>query len=108
MKQFIKIILAVAIVAMFSFNADAQNTKKKQANVAEVTFVSSIDCAGCVKKVEGNIPYEKGVKDLKVNLDNQTIYIKYDPTKTDKEKLAAAIVKLGYTAEEKVVEEVKK
>ncbi len=108
MKQFVKILLAIAIVALFSLNSDAQNSKKKQANIAEVTFVSSIDCAGCVKKVEGNIPYEKGVKDLKVNLDDQTIYIKYDATKTDKEKLAAAIVKLGYTAEEKVVEEAKK
>ncbi len=108
MKQFIKILLAVVIVAMFSFNADAQNRKKRQENIAEVTFVSSIDCAGCVKKVEGNIPYEKGVRDLKVNLDDQTIYIKYDATKTDKEKLAAAIVKLGYTAEEKVAEEEKK
>lgn len=108
MKQFIKILLAVVIVAMFSFNADAQNRKKRQENIAEVTFVSSIDCAGCVKKVEGNIPYEKGVRDLKVNLDDQTIYIKYDATKTDKEKLAAAIIKLGYTAEEKVAEEEKK
>lgn len=108
MKQFIKILLAVVIVAMFSFNADAQNRKKRQENIAEVTFVSSIDCAGCVKKVEGNIPYEKGVRDLKVNLEDQTIYIKYDATKTDKEKLAAAIVKLGYTAEEKVAEEEKK
>jgi copper chaperone CopZ len=108
MKQFLKILFAVAIVALFIFDADAQNSKKKQANIAEVTFVSNIDCAGCVKKVEGNIPYEKGVKDLKVNLDDQTIYIKYDATKTDKEKLAAAIAKLGYTAEEKVVEETKK
>ncbi|NMB36724.1 MAG: heavy-metal-associated domain-containing protein [Bacteroidales bacterium] len=108
MKQFIKILLAVVIVAMFSFNADAQNRKKREENIAEVTFVSSIDCAGCVKKVEGNIPYEKGVRDLKVNLEDQTIYIKYDATKTDKEKLAAAIVKLGYTAEEKVAEEEKK
>ena len=108
MKQLFKITLILALVALFSFNAGAQTEKKKQANNAEVTFVSNIDCAGCAKKIEGNIPYEKGVKDLKVNLDNQTIYIKYDPTRTDKEKLAAAIVKLGYTAEEKVVEEPKK
>ena len=47
-----------------------------------MTFVTSIDCKNCVKKV--------------------------DATKTDKEKLAAAIVKLGYEAEEVTPEEAKK
>ena len=47
-----------------------------------MTFVTSIDCKNCVKKVEA--------------------------TKTDKEKLAAAIVKLGYEAEEVTPEEAKK
>ena len=87
---------------MFSFNAD--EIPKKQANVAEVTFVNNIDW---VVKKSGQYSLKR-CEGSKVNLDNQTIYIKYEPTRTDKEKLAAAIVKLGYTAEEKIVEEVKK
>ena len=45
-----------------------------------------------------NVAFEKGVKDLKVDLEKQTITIKYDAAKTNPEKLAAAIEKLGYKA----------
>ncbi|MDD2595342.1 MAG: heavy metal-associated domain-containing protein [Bacteroidales bacterium] len=107
MKNFVKIMIVAAVAALLSVSAYAQDNNKKS-SVAEVTFVSSIDCKNCVKKVEANIPYEKGVKDLKVNLDNHTIYIKYDTNKTTKEKLAEAIVKLGYTAVEQTKDESKK
>lgn len=103
MKRFITI-LALAIFALsLSAGVNAQN-KKKSKNIQEVTFVSSIDCKNCVKKVEANLPYEKGIKDMKVTLDDKTIWIKYDADKTDKIKLAEAIRKLGYEAEEKVAE----
>lgn len=62
----------------------------------EVTFATHLHCQDCVKKVTENISYEKGVKDLEVSLEKQTIYIKYDPKKTDEAKLKAAIEKLGY------------
>lgn len=98
MKRFMALILTVAVTGALSLSAYAQDRKK--ADIREVTFVTSIDCKNCVKKIEAKLPYEKGVKDLKINLEDKTIRIKYDSSKTDKEKLAAAIVKLGYTAEE--------
>ena len=107
MKRYLIIALTLLLVAGTA--AFAQDKKqKKQANIQEVTFVTSIDCKNCVKKVEANLPYEKGIKDMKVNLDDKTIWIKYDADKTDKAKLAAAIVKLGYEAEELIPEEAKK
>ena len=59
----------------------------------------SMTCKNCVKKIEGNIPFEKGVKDLKVSLEDKLVTITYDPSKTDEETLCKAIEKLGYTAE---------
>ena len=107
MKRYLIIALTLLLVAGTA--AFAQDKKqKKQADIREVTFVTTIDCKNCVKKVEANLPYEKGIKDMKVNLDDRTIWIKYDAAKTDKEKLAAAIVKLGYEAEELIPEEAKK
>ena len=104
MKRFLFITLTLLLIAGTA--AFAQDKKqKKNADIREVTFVTTIDCKNCVKKVEANLPYEKGIKDMKVNLDDRTIWIKYDATKTDKEKLAAAIVKLGYEAEELIPEE---
>ena len=104
MKRFFTLMLAVLLVAATA--ALAQDKKqKKNANIQEVTFVTTIDCKNCVKKVEANLPYEKGIKDMKVTLDDRTVWIKYDAGKTDKEKLAAAINKLGYEAEEVTPEE---
>ena len=101
MKQVIKITL-IAVIAMFiGVNAYASQDEKKKSNVEEVTFVTNIDCKNCVKKVEAKLPYEKGVKDLKVNLEEKTIYFKFDNKKTTKENLQKAIEKLGYAAEEK-------
>ena len=101
MKRLFTLLMALLLVAGTATTALAQDNKqKKNANIQEVTFVTTIDCKNCVKKVEANLPYEKGIKDMKVNLDDRTVWIKYDAAKTDKEKLAAAINKLGYEAEE--------
>lgn len=71
-------------------------SKKKKGEVKEVTFRVHLHCENCVKKVQENIAFEKGVKDLKVSLEDQTVAIKYDAAKTSEETLKAAIVKLGY------------
>lgn len=71
-------------------------SKKKKGEVKEVTFLVHLHCENCVKKVQENIAFEKGVKDLKVSLDDQTVALKYDAAKTSEATLKAAIEKLGY------------
>ncbi len=69
---------------------------KKKGEIKEVVFNVHLHCANCVKKVEENIAFEKGVKGLEVSLENQTVAIKYDAAKTSEATLKAAIEKLGY------------
>lgn len=90
---FLKTLFALLAVSIFAVTSYAQ---KKKAPLQEVTFIVNLHCENCVKKVQDNIPFEKGVKDLKVSLDNKTVWVQYSPDKTTKEKLAAAIEKLGY------------
>ena len=73
-----------------------QKPSRKKGEVKEVTFLVHLHCENCVKKVQENIAFEKGVKDLKVSLEEGTVYIKYDSSKTSEETLAAAMKKLGY------------
>lgn len=80
--------------------AFAAPREKKKANLAEVTFVTTVECKNCVKKVNASLPYEEGVKDIKIKLETQTVWIKYDADKTNVEKLADAIKKLGFDAVE--------
>lgn len=85
--------LAIVLAAIFAFAATAAAGPKKKAELKEVTFKVHLHCENCVKKVEENIAFEKGVKDLKVSLEGQTVYIKYDAAKTGEEVLKAAIEK---------------
>ena len=73
-----------------------QKPSRKKGEVKEVTFLVHLHCENGVKKVQENIAFEKGVKDLKVSLEDQTVAIKYDAAKTSEDTLKAAIEKLGY------------
>ncbi len=73
---------------------------KKKGEIKEVTFNVHLHCENCVKKVQENIAFEKGVKDLEVSLENQTVEIKYDAAKTSEDTLKKAIEKLGYPVSE--------
>ena len=98
------IILMLAALVAFTAPSFVQDnvvvsaqTKKKarvKAEIKEVNFHVHLHCANCVKKVQENIAFEKGVKDLHVT--THSIAIKYDATKTSEAALKAAIEKLGY------------
>lgn len=101
-------ILSALMLTTFTFSAiAADNTaattetsasmqNKKKAEIKEVVFNVGLHCENCVKKVTENISFEKGVKDLKVSLEDQTVTVKFDAAKTSEETLKAAIQKLGY------------
>lgn len=110
MKKSIIIILTAVLSAMASISLYAvesgesivvtdRKPAKKKAEIREVVFHVHLHCENCVKKVQENINYEKGVKGLEVSLENQTVALKYDPAKTSEATLKAAIEKLGYHVE---------
>lgn len=90
------ILLAIAALMTISAVAGTPEKSKKTKEVKEVTFNVHLHCANCVKKVQENISFEKGVKGLDICQGHQTVTVKYDPAKTSEETLKAAIEKLGY------------
>ena len=92
--------LALSPAVVMAGNADSGMAEivsaKPEKKFKEVTFSVSMHCEKCVGKITENISFEKGVKDLKVSLDEHTVWIKYDASKTSEEALKAAIEKLGY------------
>ena len=103
MKKTLILILAalVALLApsMVSMNSEASaqiiKKSKQKSEIKGVTFNVELHCAGCVKKVQENLAFEKGVKDLHVCMESQVIALKYDAAKTNEETLKNAIIKLG-------------
>ena len=104
MKRIILIALAAIMTVSASASefqaaapaAQTQKKAKKTKEVKEVVFDVHLHCINCVKKVQENISFEKGVKDLKVSLADQTVAIKFDPSKTSEQTLKSAIESLGY------------
>jgi copper chaperone CopZ len=97
--------LIIIMTALMAFAVSSFAGPKKKGELKEVTFSVHLHCANCVKKVQENIAFEKGVKDLHVCLEDQIVYIKYDSAKTSEEKLKAAVEELGYKVEGKVEQE---
>lgn len=94
-----KKILLVCLVALFSVAvADAQQPQKGKKQTVTTTFVTDIDCEGCAKKVTNTIPYEKGVKDVQVDVPSKTVTVTYDPAKTNEEALVKAFSKIKINA----------
>lgn len=100
MKTLTKILL-VLVASLFVVSAIANDKPVKlRKNEAQVTYSVDINCHNCVKKLEGKLPYVKGVKDFKISLEDHTIWVVYNVKKTDVEKLAKEIKHIGYNAEE--------
>ena len=92
-------IVVLALLAGLTLSAQENKEKNKAKKSEEVTFVVNMSCENCKAKIERNISWEKGVKDLTVDLETKTVKIVYNPRKTTVEKLKAAIENLGYTCE---------
>jgi copper chaperone CopZ len=101
MKQTRLFVLLLAIASV-GFAQDKKAEKKKKTE--EVTFVVSMFCDNCKAKIERHLGWEKGVKDLSVNLDKKLVSIQYDPSKTSEETLKKVIESLEYTCEKQETE----
>ncbi|MDH6533718.1 cation transporter [Parabacteroides sp. 52] len=94
-----KRIILVALCAVFTFSLAYAQDGKKKSNKETLTFkVEGMDCANCVKKIEKNIAFAKGVTDLKCDLPTRTAEVTYRSDKTSEAKLKEAFKKIGMEA----------
>ncbi|MGL5618186.1 MAG: heavy-metal-associated domain-containing protein [Tannerellaceae bacterium] len=98
----LKTIVAIAFVALFSvsplFASDKKEKKAKQKEV--VVYTMALHGAHCENIIMKNIPFEKGVEDVKASAKTQTVTVTYRNDKTNKDALVKAFNKLGYDAQE--------
>lgn len=100
MKRIVVLLTFCFAILSVSTNALAQEKPtKKRKNIETLICWTSMDCEGCVAKIEKNIAFEKGVKDLKVDLKTKLVTVKYRTDKTSPEKIEKALKDLGYKTE---------
>ena len=100
-----RLVFLTVVSLFFVTNISAQNVEKKakkpkQVKTEIVVYSVSMDCQGCLNRVKKELTYTKGVKDLYLNLDDTIVAVKFQPAKTDKEKLKDAIKKLDLEVSE--------
>ena len=85
-----KIIALFAILAMVAGVAMAAPKAKVEKKIVTVVFTTDIDCHHCAQKVMNSIPYEKGIKDVQVDVKTKSVTVKFDAAKNSVESLTKA------------------
>lgn len=93
-KRIISAVLTAILLAGFSSEAltAAKPILKK------AVYQTDLHCEKCAEKIRENISFEKGVRDLKIDVPTKEVEILFDSNKTDTLALKKAINKLGYDA----------
>ncbi|MBV6406049.1 MAG: heavy-metal-associated domain-containing protein [Flavobacteriales bacterium] len=86
--------IIITLIALWAAPAFAQ---KGQDTV--LTIASSTVCDMCERTIEENLIYEKGVRKVEVDLATSTVHVTYNAAKNTPDRLRAALVKLGYSAD---------
>ena len=98
-----KKIIMLCLMAVIGFGASDAMAQKKQVDLKTTVFQTDVDCENCAKKVDNSIPYQKGGKEVKVDVSTQTVTVTYDKAKTNDEALLKAFKKVKVNAEVKEV-----
>jgi len=73
------------------------------AQIKTVIFQCNFDCPSCETKVMKNIPYEKGIKDVKADYEQKLVTVEFKESKNSVEDIQNALIKLGYNTDFKGV-----
>ncbi|MFI3314459.1 MAG: heavy-metal-associated domain-containing protein [Rikenellaceae bacterium] len=95
------ILTIITSVMCIAFTTNGYSKSKKENKIITTEFSTNINCSGCVSKVMNFMPYQKGVKEVKADLETKTITISYSEKKTNEEKIVKALKKIDIAAESK-------
>ncbi len=80
MKNIFRTIALTAIMLTTAVSVNA--AKKEKAELVTTEYQSNLHCESCVPKIMNSLPYQRGIKDVKVDVPTKVITVKYDPTKS--------------------------
>ena len=92
MKNIRFILMTVLVLIMATTFAQTSKTNEIKIKVA-------FHCENGKAMIEKGLAKEDGVSSVVADLESKVVTIKYNPEKQNKEKLVAAIEKIGYSTE---------
>ena len=86
--------LSIILVSFFITGCSAEDKK-----TTELKIKTSAVCGQCKDRIEQGMAYEKGIKDVVLDVDTKIATVRYNPSKTTPTDIRNAISKLGYDAD---------
>ena len=96
-----KKIIMLCLLAVMGFGIADALAQKSNSQLKTTVFVTDVDCETCAKKIDNSLPFQKGVKEVKVDVPTRKVTVTFDTTKTNEEALIKAFKKIKINAEVK-------
>ena len=93
-KYFLLLTMAITVVSVSA-------KKTIVADTLYVTTIPQMHCDNCDNKIEKNIRFVKGVKEIKTSVSKQKVTIVYQQAKATYDDFVKAFAKIGYKIERK-------
>lgn len=93
-----KLLMLIALVCGYAWNANAQLQQKKPVTVKINT--PTVQCEQCKKKIETYMKQEEGISKINVDYKRKITTITYLPERTNIENVKTGISNAGYDADE--------
>lgn len=101
MKKIVLILLVSVLTGFLSFGQDCI----EKSGIAEVTLLSEMDCGVCESKIRQQLTYTRGVVDIKTDIAENTVVVKYRTKRTDVDKIIKSLSDEGIEAKVKPEEQ---
>ena len=93
-----KKILLTILLGLLPVLSFSQSTNKK---LITAIIKTSAQCGDCEQRIEDALNYTKGVKYAELNLESNSVTVKFKPSKIGLEEIKAILNKTGYDADDK-------
>ena len=94
-NRFVLIIIFIELLTIISYSYGQNEDKMKKLEVK-----TSLQCEMCKERIMNELSFEKGIKDIEVNIEEKTVTVTYNTEKITPEKIRMAISKIGYDADD--------
>lgn len=88
------------IITLISFTAFAQKAPIKVSDGYKIEIKTSAVCEMCKDAIERDLTFEKGVKEVNLDVDTKVVTVIYNDKKTNAETIRERITKVGYNADD--------
>ena len=88
-----KKLLSIMLMLMISVSIFAKGDNR----VVVYTTTPQMHCAGCENKIKNALKFVSGVKKIETSVEEQTVSVTFNDSKTSCDKLEAELKKVGYT-----------